>query len=840
MLRLRTAACLALTTGLLAGAMAWIALQLQLIPSAELITEEHHANVTNSVAATLSIFAERGVSLDQHDYASGFDELKNALKTFVTSDSSIDFIALKNQAGSEVLRTSLAARTPASNSPIPIGVARTNCPTRTLNICAGDQIWGQVEIGFSPYLGTGQDRFMSSNLTALAFLMASVTLIAWALFSFAFRRHNTSSVVPRRVQTALDTLTEGVVFLSPSGTIAHSNSAFKRIVRDAQPDSSRDSSTRRLEDYGWQLPNGYDQVYPWDVCFESRQPVLDKMVNLSGPNGTYRLSVNSSPIISANGFFRGALISFCNVTDVERQRAALAETVMTVEEQNVQLKFLASYDPLTKCFNRREFFRIFEETWKTATPEHLSLLMIDIDHFKAINDAHGHSVGDHVLIQIADRIRTTVGDRGTVCRYGGEEFIVLLSDIDLEGALEVAQEVRRIIEVGPIGEVWATVSIGFSNRSFKAMDEQHLLDQADQCLYAAKRTGRNTVVRFDQCPTESEMRERSTDVVEVDLESEVDYRAVTGLLSVLSYHCPKVAEHSLRVARLAISIGQQFGLKPKELYRLEIAALLHDVGKISVLSAVLNKAEPLTDQERVGVDQQFEAGLQIASNAIASDEILTVFECRAYGFDRSFERPNQTLFGEDIPLASRILYVCDVFDTLIHERNYRQALTVVEAVSELRTFCSSQFDPSVVNELIKYLTTNAYEDAENQTTLNLDSRDAVGLGCHIEDICSALESMNLENLQNTSRSLRTDATKAFFNELVDATIHLEDAISKAMPEEQIYRIANETMALCRDARRAVIKRPASIVPSVQLDMSTLPTIGTEQPIDVTNASSSAS
>ena len=837
MLRIRTAACLALTTGLLAGAMAWIALQLQLIPYVELITREHHISATNAVAATLSTFAERGISLDRDDNSSRLDELKNTLRTHVISDPSIDFIVLRNQAGREILRTSSVATTQASDSLLAPKVDLTCYQPCAVNIYAGDQIWGQAEINFLPDRGTARDNLSSSNLRALAFLMASVALIAWALFSFAFQRLNISSVVPKRVRTALDTLTEGVVFLNSSGAIAHSNSAFARIIHNAKADNLNNDKTTKLEDYSWKLLNSDDQAYPWDACFESRQPVLDRMVELSGQYGTYRLSVNASPILTANGFFRGALISFCNVTEVERQRAALAVTVKTVEEQNKQLTFLASFDPLTKSLNRRAFFRIYEDTWNTAAPELLSLLMIDIDHFKAINDTHGHSVGDQVLIHVADRIRTTVGDRGTVCRYGGEEFIVLLSDIELEHALDVAEEVCRVIEVSPIGGVSVTVSIGFSNRSFKAMDEQHLLDQADQCLYAAKRTGRNKVIRFDQCPAESEIRERLSDISSVDVGLEVDYRAVMGLLSALSYHSQKVADHSLRVAQLAVSFAQQFGLKQKELYRLEIAALLHDVGKISVLNSVLNKAEPLTDQERIAVEQQFEAGLQIGSNTIASDEILKIFQCRQYGYDRAFARPNQALYEQDIPIASRILYACDVFDTLIHERPYCQALSVIEALRELKECSSGQFDPVVVEKLIQYLAAGGYNDAQRQTTLRLDSPEAVGLGCYIEQIYSALECMNLESLQNISRSLRTDASKVFSNELVDATINLEDAISKAMPEEQIERIANEMIALCRDARHAVLDRPMPMTQQTPLDIPTLPTVGFNHPTLGSNASS---
>jgi diguanylate cyclase (GGDEF)-like protein len=120
-------------------------------------------------------------------------------------------------------------------------------------------------------------------------------------------------------------------------------------------------------------------------------------------------------------------------------------------------------------------------------------MMLDVDHFKAVNDNHGHSVGDDVLRVMGELMHNFIGDRGLVCRYGGEEFVVLVPEVSIEDAMDLAEELRASIEANDETNVRFTASIGVSSRNFGSMDAQHMLDQADESLYTAKRHGRNMV-----------------------------------------------------------------------------------------------------------------------------------------------------------------------------------------------------------------------------------------------------------------------------------------------------------------------------------------------------------
>ena len=152
--------------------------------------------------------------------------------------------------------------------------------------------------------------------------------------------------------------------------------------------------------------------------------------------------------------------------------------------------------------NRRHFFEIakfeFERTHRYVRT--LSVMMIDIDHFKSINDAHGHTVGDLALREVAARIKHSVRTVDIVARYGGEEFIVLMPETGLHEARQVAERVRKSVSENPIEddtvEITATLSIGVAQMDEQSSDMDRLIMYADQALYAAKAAGRNQVVGY--------------------------------------------------------------------------------------------------------------------------------------------------------------------------------------------------------------------------------------------------------------------------------------------------------------------------------------------------------
>lgn len=171
-----------------------------------------------------------------------------------------------------------------------------------------------------------------------------------------------------------------------------------------------------------------------------------------------------------------------------------------IESQNKQLVKLANEDPLTGILNARSFYEIGHQLFKVAKREkkQLSILYLDIDHFKKINDSYGHHNGDKVLIAITQVIISALRDSDVLARIGGEEFNILLPETDLEGAEVLAEKIRHIIETNPVSldklRITVTTSIGVA-----AIEEHdHVLDniqmRADKHLYAAKRIGRNCVV----------------------------------------------------------------------------------------------------------------------------------------------------------------------------------------------------------------------------------------------------------------------------------------------------------------------------------------------------------
>jgi diguanylate cyclase (GGDEF)-like protein len=167
------------------------------------------------------------------------------------------------------------------------------------------------------------------------------------------------------------------------------------------------------------------------------------------------------------------------------------------------IKNIAIYDTLTGLYNRRYFEEKLgvdaQKSFYGGTP--LSLVMVDIDYFKKVNDTFGHTEGDQVLCKISSLLKSSVRKKDTVARYGGEEFILILPEAGLEESFVIAERIRRLIESTPFevgqAQVNLTVSMGISNfPSHRAKSKEELIRMADQALYDAKRGGRNKVFIF--------------------------------------------------------------------------------------------------------------------------------------------------------------------------------------------------------------------------------------------------------------------------------------------------------------------------------------------------------
>lgn len=192
--------------------------------------------------------------------------------------------------------------------------------------------------------------------------------------------------------------------------------------------------------------------------------------------------------------------------DSEIYRLRNVELQQEIEERKkvqTALEQLATTDPLTGLFNRRHFYFLAEREFNRTVRYHhsLSLIMMDIDHFKTVNDEHGHLVGDRVLVEIADRIREGLRSSDVPARYGGEEFVIILPNTGLEQAHQVANRIWSAIVKKPIStkktDIYISASLGVAHMSSgEAETIETLLDWADQALYQAKETGRNQVLLY--------------------------------------------------------------------------------------------------------------------------------------------------------------------------------------------------------------------------------------------------------------------------------------------------------------------------------------------------------
>ncbi|SOE19041.1 diguanylate cyclase (GGDEF)-like protein [Hoeflea halophila] len=229
----------------------------------------------------------------------------------------------------------------------------------------------------------------------------------------------------------------------------------------------------------------------------------------SGSGAIVNVLVNASPISTGGNSVNGALVTFKDVTVIERKNqdlslayAKLQKSESEIAKQNSQLKYLASHDPLTSCLNRRSFFEEFQLKYEASatTGQPLMCLMIDIDHFKSVNDTYGHGVGDSVIKGLALLLRQTCGKSDIVGRYGGEEFCMLLDGADESGAAEVAEYLRQ--EVKAQSSLWLgndrslSISIGIAPADLDAGSVNNAVDHADQALYAAKESGRDRAIQW--------------------------------------------------------------------------------------------------------------------------------------------------------------------------------------------------------------------------------------------------------------------------------------------------------------------------------------------------------
>jgi diguanylate cyclase (GGDEF)-like protein/putative nucleotidyltransferase with HDIG domain len=406
------------------------------------------------------------------------------------------------------------------------------------------------------------------------------------------------------------------------------------------------------------------------------------------------------------------------------QDAYTRQQALVTELQAAQevLAALASTDPLTGLLNHRTFVEYLEnEVGRARRYGHpLSLLFFDGDRFKRVNDSYGHVIGDQVLRELGERTRTALRAGDTLGRYGGEEFVVLLPETDQEEALAVAERIRLAVATFPLagtlveGGIRATISIGVASYPRDGQTCAEVIEQADQAMYWAKRLGRNQVCsatkahrlnrNFRLLPTSLPDRppEGAHEAGDRDREAHLDQLgSLYPLMWVLDVRDHGIFAHAHQVSDLAVAIAREMGLDDQQCNAIAIAGLLHDIGKIAIPDAILQKPGPLTEAEWEIVRQHPALGAQILEISPTLHPLMSFIRHHHERWDGA-GYPDH-LADAHIPLEARIIAVADTYQTITATRAYQAARSPEVACEEIQRCSGGQFDPAVVQVFMQVM-----------------------------------------------------------------------------------------------------------------------------------------
>jgi diguanylate cyclase (GGDEF)-like protein/PAS domain S-box-containing protein len=392
------------------------------------------------------------------------------------------------------------------------------------------------------------------------------------------------------------------------------------------------------------------------------QKYEQKCLNTNGEELT--VEIIKTPFRDKNGNLRGIICVGRNITE-RKQR-----------EESIH--YISRHDTLTGLYNRA-YFEEERENIDIKENLPLSIIVCDVDGLKLVNDAFGHLAGDNLLIAAAEILKNACRDQDIAIRTGGDEFSVLFpgaSNADIEiifNDINNQSKDKRIQT--PDGLQFTSISMGYATKETEEQSLDGVILAAEEYMYRRKllaRKGSHSIL----------MKSIKTTLHEKSYETQ---------------------EHCSRMSQLARKLGHALEVPYQDLDILELAASLHDVGKISIDLSILQKTEKLTEQDWEALKKHPEVGWRITQ---AIPELNPISDIVLYHHERwdgtGYPRG---LSGEEIPLMARILSIVDAYDAMIEERPYRKAMSKEEAVTEIIKMSGTQFDKSMAEIFVNQVLT---------------------------------------------------------------------------------------------------------------------------------------
>jgi two-component system, cell cycle response regulator len=359
--------------------------------------------------------------------------------------------------------------------------------------------------------------------------------------------------------------------------------------------------------------------------------------------------------------FAHLLAAACLLAVVVRLALSFAENMRMLRASRHE----ALTDALTGLANRRGLMAAIEELLAGWAERPFTLAMYDLDGFKGYNDGFGHAAGDALLARLGARLGTVLPDGASAFRMGGDEFCVLVPGTDEHAERTVVAARDSLTETGEGFSIGC--SYGAVRVPEEARDAERALVIADQRMYEQKGEGRPSPAAESKRVLLRALAERSGDL----------------------------GEHMNDVGDLVEAVGQELRLTPSEIVAARQAAELHDVGKLAIPDSILNKPGALDDEEWAFMRRHTIIGERIVASAASLRHVAPIVRATHERWDGA-GYPDRA-GGEEIPLAARIIAVCDAFDAITTTRPYREAMSDDDALTELRRCAGTQFDPRVVD-----------------------------------------------------------------------------------------------------------------------------------------------
>ena len=369
-----------------------------------------------------------------------------------------------------------------------------------------------------------------------------------------------------------------------------------------------------------------------------------------------------------------------------------------------QLQDLAITDKLTGLRNRRFFDQRLAEEIQRATryAKPLSLLLLDIDDFKRVNDTYGHAAGDLVLQSLGRSLPGQLRQVDLAARYGGEEFIIILPETDFVGAKLVGERIRRVVADTPVSlsdgrQINVTVSVGVACFPMCGDKAESLIEHADQALYTAKHEGKNRVCLYREI-LKAQLEQEPGRIVELLNQS---LENIQPIVTAISAKAVFFHNHTVLVEQTVKRLADALKLGEEDRETLRLAALLHDIGMVIVPDAVLGKQSALTAEDWTLIRNHSATTAGFLEKVPALRHLAPIVRHHHERYDGGGYPDG--LKGEAIPYLARALTVADTYASMVNQWVGHKPKSPAEAKAQLAAAAGTQLDPQIVSVFVRAL-----------------------------------------------------------------------------------------------------------------------------------------